>query len=226
MEHDKTTPENGNARDEKNVSSEISSKQDGKNADPVETEELSKREKEESPKRGKKASSGKKKEASPRPEPREPRERLSPVGWIACFWPLGVVPPLGVFLWLHYFVITARDGFLSYVPRLTAVIVAFLLNSLLTIWFYKEDKRLAERHRRRIPEFYLHFWELICGWPGALYAQKKYHHKWRKLTYMFVFWVYIVLNVLIVFCVLFPGVSESIVRGIVTQRNATTEEKR
>ena len=104
--------------------------------------------------------------------------------------------------------------FLTYVPRLVAVLVAFLLNSLFTILFYRADKRLAERHRRRIPEFLLHFWELICGWPGALYAQRKYHHKWRKLTYMFVFWLYVLLNLLIVFCVIFPSTAESIVQGI------------
>lgn len=189
MENDKTTPENVNVKDEKNTAAENAPKEEKKASEPVRKER----------------SSG---------QAREPRERLSLVGWIACFWPLGVVPPLGVWLWLHYGVITAQEGFLTYVPQLAAILIAFQLNSMFAVWFYREDKRLAEQHRRRIPEFYLHFWELICGWPGALYAQRKYHHKWRKMSYMFVFWVYVVLNVLIVFCVIFPGTAKSIVQGV------------
>ena len=189
LENDKTTPENVNVKDEKNTAAENAPKEEKKASEPVRKER----------------SSG---------QAREPRERLSLVGWIACFWPLGVVPPLGVWLWLHYGVITAQEGFLTYVPQLAAILIAFQLNSMFAVWFYREDKRLAEQHRRRIPEFYLHFWELICGWPGALYAQRKYHHKWRKMSYMFVFWVYVVLNVLIVFCVIFPGTAKSIVQGV------------
>lgn len=196
MEPDKNTPENVNVKDEKKAAPETPPKDEKKAAAP---------EKEKAPKYEKESTSGR---------GREPREKLSLVGWIACFWPLGVVPPLGVWLWLHYGVITAKEGFLTYVPQLAAVLVAFQLNSMFAVWFYREDKKLAEQHRRRIPEFYLHFWELICGWPGALYAQKKYHHKWRKMSYMFVFWTYVALNVLIVFCVIFPGTAKSIVQGI------------
>ena len=207
METDKNTPENVNVKDEKNAAPETPPKEEKKVAAPA--EKPSKPEK----------------EAPSRYEERGPREKLSLVGWIACFWPLGVVPPLGIWLWLHYGVITAREGFLTYVPRLAAVLLAFQLNSMFAVWFYREDKKLAEQHRRRIPEFYLHFWELICGWPGALYAQKKYHHKWRKLSYMLVFWTYVALNVLIVFCVIFPGTAKSVAQGIVDLLRGTSGGK-
>ena len=95
---------------------------------------------------------------------------------LACFWPLAVVPAVAVSLWLK--------------QPLPGVILAFILNSLLTVLFYREDKRLAEQQNWRIPEFYLHFWELACGWPGALFAQARFHHKWKKLSYMAVFWLY------------------------------------
>ena len=108
----------------------------------------------------------------------------------ACFWPLAVVPALGVSLWLK-----------NPVPGLA---LAFLLNSPLTVLFYREDKRLAERQGWRIPEFYLHFWELFCGWPGALYAQARYRHKWKKLSYMIVFWLYVLLNAAAVAWIVFP----------------------
>lgn len=115
---------------------------------------------------------------------------------LACFWPLAVVPAVAVSLWLK--------------QPLPGVILAFILNSLLTVLFYREDKRLAEQQNWRIPEFYLHFWELACGWPGALFAQARFHHKWKKLSYMAVFWLYIVLNVLGVCWLICPGTMKSI----------------
>ena len=122
---------------------------------------------------------------------------------VAGFWPLAFFPALLMTycLW-HYFVMPER------MPRRVAVLAvlatAFLLNSLFTIWFYKEDKRLAEQKLRRIPEFHLHFWELFCGWPGALYAQRKYRHKWKKTSYMVVFWLYVVLNLGVAAYLVFP----------------------
>ena len=100
-----------------------------------------------------------------------------------------------------------RDAISWRVAILAGIATAFALNSLFTIWFYKTDKRQAERQLRRIPEFSLHFWEFFCGWPGALYAQKKYHHKWKKTSYMVVFWLNVVLNVAAVLGAVFPEIS-------------------
>ena len=119
---------------------------------------------------------------------------------LACFWPLAVVPAAVVALCLKH--------------PLYGVILAFVLNSLLTVLFYREDKRLAEQQNWRIPEFYLHFWELACGWPGALYAQARFHHKWKKLSYMTVFWVYVVLNVLGVCWLLLPGTMNALASDV------------
>ena len=119
---------------------------------------------------------------------------------LACFWPLAVVPAAVVALCLKH--------------TLYGVILAFVLNSLLTVLFYREDKRLAEQQNWRIPEFYLHFWELACGWPGALYAQARFHHKWKKLSYMTVFWVYVVLNVLGVCWLLLPGTMNALASDV------------
>lgn len=119
---------------------------------------------------------------------------------LACFWPLAVVPAAVVALCLKH--------------PLYGVVLAFVLNSLLTVLFYREDKRLAEQQNWRIPEFYLHFWELACGWPGALYAQARFHHKWKKLSYMTVFWGYVVLNVLGVCWLLLPGTMNALASDV------------
>lgn len=113
---------------------------------------------------------------------------------LACFWPLAVVPGLTVSLALD--------------QAIPGVALAFVCNSLLTVLFYREDKRLAEQQNWRIPEYYLHLWELLCGWPGALYAQARFHHKWKKISYMAVFWLYVILNVLGVCYLVCPGTTK------------------
>jgi uncharacterized membrane protein YsdA (DUF1294 family) len=113
---------------------------------------------------------------------------------LACFWPLAVAPAAAVSLLLD-----------QVVP---GIVLAYVCNSLLTVLFYREDKRLAGEQNWRIPEFYLHLWELLCGWPGALYAQGRFHHKWKKISYMVVFWFYVVLNVLGVCYLVSPGTTK------------------
>ena len=123
---------------------------------------------------------------------------------LACFCPLAVAPGLGVSLWLKH--------------PLPGIAVAFVCNSLLEVLFYREDKRLAEQQNWRIPEFYLHFWELFCGWPGALYAQARFRHKWKKFSYMAVFWLYVILNVCSVTWLVLPDSAkrqaEDFLRGL------------
>jgi len=141
------------------------------------------------------------------------RFRRSTAEMVADFWPLAVVPALLVtYGLLHCFVM--QDVLSGRVAVLAGIATAFVLNSLFTVWFYKTDKRQAERQLRRIPEFSLHFWELFCGWPGALYAQKKYHHKWKKTSFMAVFWLYVVLNVAVVLGVAFPELSLPVLRNV------------
>ena len=134
------------------------------------------------------------------------RSRPSGAEKVAGFWPLAVLPAAVVTCALWY-ILVARGGMPWRVAFSAGIATAYLLNSLFTIWFYKTDKRLAEGQEWRIPEDNLHFWELLCGWPGALYAQRKYHHKWKKTSYMVAFWLYVVLNVTVVLGAAFPEVS-------------------
>ena len=119
---------------------------------------------------------------------------------MACFWPLAVVPGLTVSLLLD--------------QAIPGIVLAYVCNSLLTVLFYREDKRLAEQQNWRIPEYYLHLWELLCGWPGALYAQRRFHHKWKKTSYMVVFCLYVVLNILGVCWLICPGTMNEIAANV------------
>lgn len=69
-----------------------------------------------------------------------------------------------------------------------------VLMSIATYLAYAADKHFAQSDRRRIPEINLHVMELLCGWPGALFAQRVLHHKTRKASYRAGFWMMVMLN--------------------------------
>lgn len=54
---------------------------------------------------------------------------------------------------------------------------------------YARDKRAAIKHEWRTSERTLHLWALAGGWPGALLAQRVYHHKTRKRRFQMFFWL-------------------------------------
>lgn len=118
------------------------------------------------------------------------KKKLTFTARLAGFWPLAIIPGVGLSLYLRH--------------PLPGLALAFVLNSLLEILFYREDKRLAERQEWRIPEVTLHFWELFCGWPGALFAQACFRHKWKKLSFMIVFWLCVIVNAVTVAWIAFP----------------------
>jgi uncharacterized membrane protein YsdA (DUF1294 family)/cold shock CspA family protein len=59
---------------------------------------------------------------------------------------------------------------------------------------YFMDKAAAKKDMRRIPENTLHLLGLIGGWPGAMIAQRMFHHKTRKTSFQVIFWGTVVLN--------------------------------
>ena len=90
---------------------------------------------------------------------------------------------------------------------------AYAVMSAVTFIVYAMDKRAARRGAWRTPESTLHLLELFCGWPGALFAQACFRHKWKKLSYMVVFWLCVIVNVTAVLCILFPGEARSLVES-------------
>ena len=135
----------------------------------------------------------------------------STAGKVADYWPLAIIPALLVRFALWYFPqLVMLDPLPQRLAILAGLATAYLLNSLFAIWFYKTDKQLAEQQLWRIREISLHFWELFCGWPGALYAQRKYRHKWKKTSYMVVFWLCVLLNLILAIYLVFPDETRSV----------------
>ena len=71
---------------------------------------------------------------------------------------------------------------------------AYLVASGTSVWQYRSDKARAGRGVRRIRERTLHLTALLCGWPGALWAQQRYRHKTRKHAFLAPFWGIVVLH--------------------------------
>lgn len=60
---------------------------------------------------------------------------------------------------------------------------------------YGMDKRRAVNGGRRVPEQTLHILAFLGGWPGALLGQRQFRHKTKKMSFLIVFWLIVMLHV-------------------------------
>ncbi len=74
-----------------------------------------------------------------------------------------------------------------------------LLVSAITYLTYAADKHQARRGVWRAPERALHLLEILGGWPGAFFAQRRLRHKSSKPTYQFFFTLIIGVHQLVAF---------------------------
>jgi uncharacterized membrane protein YsdA (DUF1294 family) len=74
--------------------------------------------------------------------------------------------------------------------------------SAVSFYLYTKDKRASIKQLARVSERTLWIVGLMCGWPGALIAQKRLRHKTAKPAFLLVFWLTVVLNLgmLMSFC--------------------------
>ena len=77
---------------------------------------------------------------------------------------------------------------------LTILLIAVPVLSLISATMYWWDKRNAQTDRRRIPETTLLLVDLAGGWPGGWWAQQRFRHKTRKLSYRLKFGAVVALN--------------------------------
>jgi uncharacterized membrane protein YsdA (DUF1294 family) len=77
-----------------------------------------------------------------------------------------------------------------------AVIVAvvYVAASLAAVGVYAADKSAAQTGSWRVQERTLHLLALVGGWPGALIAQRIFHHKSRKASFQVIFWTTVAVN--------------------------------
>ena len=81
---------------------------------------------------------------------------------------------------------------------MTLLVKIFLLiytvMSVITFIAYGLDKRAAIRGRWRTPEATLHLLGLLGGFFGALIGQQVFRHKRRKLWFVFITWLIVLLH--------------------------------
>lgn len=74
------------------------------------------------------------------------------------------------------------------------VLLAYFLVSCATYLAYFLDKAAAMKGRWSTPESTLHLFGLVGGWPGALLAQRTFHHKTQKESFQVAYWITVALN--------------------------------
>lgn len=62
-------------------------------------------------------------------------------------------------------------------------LIYLVIMNLLTILMFKIDKYKAEKNKWRIKESTLHFLSFMGGSIGAVFAEKKFHHKNAKKSF-------------------------------------------
>jgi uncharacterized membrane protein YsdA (DUF1294 family)/cold shock CspA family protein len=74
------------------------------------------------------------------------------------------------------------------------VLAFYLAASLLAFIAYAMDKTAAQENRWRTQESTLHLFALIGGWPGAMAAQFLLNHKSKKTSFLWMFWLTVIMN--------------------------------
>src|SRR5690349_420050 len=72
--------------------------------------------------------------------------------------------------------------------------VVYVVMSLVVFMTYAFDKSAAMNRRWRTMERTLQMMSLLGGWPGALIAQRLFHHKSKKTAFQVDFWLIVALH--------------------------------
>jgi uncharacterized membrane protein YsdA (DUF1294 family) len=97
--------------------------------------------------------------------------------------------------------------------NMTPLIVTYFslvaVMSCVSFVVYAVDKRQAAINGRRVPERTLHLLAFLGGWPGALLGQRQFRHKTKKMSFLLVFWLVVVLHLVIVSAVAYAIVGSA-----------------
>jgi uncharacterized membrane protein YsdA (DUF1294 family) len=96
---------------------------------------------------------------------------------------------------LVFFALLAVLG--AFVRVAWMILAVDVVVSAATFVAYRSDKLAARQGRWRTRESALHLLSFAGGWPGALVAQKRYHHKTRKQPFQTIFRLTVTGNLLV-----------------------------
>ena len=86
----------------------------------------------------------------------------------------------------------------SELELLIYIAIYYVIIGLITFIIYGLDKQAAKKTKQRIPEKTLHLFSLIGGCFGAFVGQRIFRHKTRKVSFLVIYWLTAIINILFV----------------------------
>lgn len=87
-----------------------------------------------------------------------------------------------------------------------AVVLLVVVNvgSAIAVWW---DKRRASKGQWRVKEETLLVWALVGGWPGGIWAMRRFRHKTSKRSFIVKYVFVVVLNLGIIAAIAFAAIA-------------------
>ncbi len=97
------------------------------------------------------------------------------------------------------------DFSLEKIAVLVAIeLVVVNLGSVIAIWW---DKRRAKKDQWRIKEETLLVWALVGGWPGGIWAMRRFRHKTSKRSFQAKYVLVVLLNIGVIAAIAFAAIA-------------------
>lgn len=90
---------------------------------------------------------------------------------------------------------------------IVAGLVVVNFGSVVAIWW---DKRRASKGQWRIKEETLLVWALVGGWPGGIWAMRRFRHKTSKRSFIAKYVLAVVLNLAVIAAIAYFGIASTI----------------
>ena len=84
-----------------------------------------------------------------------------------------------------------------------AIVLVVNLGSVIAIWW---DKRRAKKDQWRVKEGTLLAWALVGGWPGGIWAMRRFRHKTSKQSFKAKYVLAILLNTGVIAAIAFVAI--------------------
>lgn len=107
-------------------------------------------------------------------------------------------PVIFAVAFLIIIIFSSRHGYIDY--WLGGV---YFPMSLICFLLYTKDKWAAKKNEWRIKESTLQLIALLGGWPGAILAQHWLRHKSSKISFLIIFWLVTLINLLLLSLLLY-----------------------
>jgi uncharacterized membrane protein YsdA (DUF1294 family) len=91
----------------------------------------------------------------------------------------------------------------QFVLFIVAALFVVNVGSVIAIWW---DKRRAKKDQWRIKESTLLVWALVGGWPGGIWAMRRFRHKTTKQSFIAKYVLVVLLSMTVVAAVVFAAI--------------------